>query len=183
MLQTILEFLTSWLPPIRTTISIETPLEKLGGLLVLNFFSMWLYYCVIKPTLKFVWAMLVGFVCAVSLQALTVYAAYKFKRLNKMRWHMLLPFLFSRWLDFTFAGYENTTITSPYFIWKGPFSWVLVAQSFVDEPSVDSVSDDDDYVHLTPEQMRESNARDEAELNESCFDKHPETGAPRYKGK
>lgn len=164
---------TAYLPPLHLALNIETPVEKLTFLIVGNIFAVWAIAKVGVPVLKFVWSVLVGLVCAVSLQALTIYAAYKFKRLNKIRWHMLLPFLFSRWVDFTFTGYENTTITSPYFIWKGPFSWVLVAQSFVD----------DDHVHLTPEQMRESNARDEAELNESCFDKHPETGAPRYKGK
>lgn len=174
---------TAYLPPLHLALNIETPVEKLTFLIVGNIFAVWVIAKVGVPLLKFVWSVLAGLVCAVSLQALTVYAAYKFKRLNKMRWHMMIPFLLSRWADFTFTGYKNTTITSPYFIWKGPFNWVLVAQSFVAEPTTVPVPDDDDYVHLSPEQMRESNARDEAELNESCFDKHPETGAPRYKGK
>jgi hypothetical protein len=181
----LLEVLTAWLPPIHQTINIETPLQKLALFVSVNLFGFWLYYQVLKPGVKIVWALLVGLVCAISLHALTIYAAYKFKRLNKIRWWMLIPYLLSRWLDFTFAGYKGTTIRSQYFIWRGPFTWTLVAQSFKTEPTVDPVPesddlsdddewpDDEDYAKLTMAEMRESDRRDEADLNYSCFDKHP----------
>lgn len=187
MWQTILEFMFGWMPEASyaVNISIVTPLDKAKAFLFCVIAGQLLYWLVLKPGVKIVWAIVVGLVCAVSLHALTIYAAYKFRRLNKIRWLMLVPFLLSRWLDFTFAGYKGTTIRSQYFIWSGPFSWTLVAQSFKVEPTVDPESesddlsdddewpDDEDYAKLTMAEMRESDRRDEADLNYSCFDKHP----------
>jgi hypothetical protein len=173
-MQTILEFLFGWLPEASysVNISVDTPLDKAKAFLLCAIAGHLIYHYVLKPGVKIVWAIVVGLVCAISLHALAIYAAYKFGRLREMRWLMLVPYLFERWLDFTFAGYKGTTITSKYFIWRGPFNWALVAQNFKTEPTVgpesDDLSDDDgdDFVHLTPEQMRESDARDEAAFNE-----------------
>lgn len=125
---------TDWLPPL--VLLVTTPYEKLALLSVAVLFGFWLYYKILKPGVVLVWAIVVGLVCAVSLHSLTIYAAYKFKRLNKIRWLNLLPFLFSRWLDFTFCGYKGTTITSQFYIWRGPFNWTLIAQRFANEPTL-----------------------------------------------
>lgn len=147
MWQTILEFLFGWMPEATyaINISIVTPLDKAKAFLVCVIAGHLIYHLLLKPGVKIVWAIVAGLVCAVSLHALTIYAAYKFKRLNKLRWLMLVPYLLQRWLDFTFAGFKGTTIRSQYFIWSGPFSWTLVAQSFKVEPTVDAESDDDEW--------------------------------------
>lgn len=178
MLQTILEILTAWLPPLHHSINIETPLEKAALFIVANLFGIWLYHGVIKPAFKIVWAIVVGLVCTISLHYVSIYAAYKFKRLNKLRWLYLIPYFFLRWLDFAVDGYKSTTITSKYYIWRGPFNWTLVAQTFspvqLKELAMYKRADRmplEGMVHLTPAQMRESDARDEESLNWSCFDK------------
>lgn len=187
-METLIKFLTDWLPPLH--VSIDTPMEKLTLFVFINFFGIWFYRRVMKPAIFIVWRILVGFVCACSLNGLILYAAHKQKRLRRLKWHLLPQSFFSYWLDFAVDGFKNTVIRNNFWMWKGPFKWTVIAQSFrpslkelaaykrgdptfSDESDNDEIDEDEpDYVYLTPEQMRESDRRDEAELNYSVFDKH-----------
>lgn len=189
-METIITFLTGWLPPLH--VSIDSPTEKLILLVTLIFFGQWFYWKVLRPAAFIVWRVAVGLVCSCSLNGLILYAAHKQKRLRRLKWHLLPHSFFSYWLDFAVDGFNNTVMHNRFWMWKGPFNWIVIAQSFRDDPTLkelaafkrgdppisdesvnDEIDDDEpDYVHLTPEQMRESDARDEAELNYSVFDKH-----------
>lgn len=189
-METIIKVLTDWLPPL--TVVVDTPTEKLILLVTIIFFGQWLYWKVLRPAAFIVWRIVVGFVCTCSLNGLILYAAHKQNRRNRLKWRLLPHSFFSYWLDFALDGFDNTVIRNRFWMWKGPFTWIVIAQKFRDEPTLKELAaykrgdppisdesdndeidnDEPDYVYLTPEQMRESDRRDEAELNYSVFDKH-----------
>lgn len=141
----LLESLFGWLPAVSWSvdISVVTPADKAKVFLLAVIAGLLLYKHLVKPVILTLWVIGAALVCAISLLSLSIYAAWKFKRLHTLPWPRLPLVILARWLDFTTEGFRRTTITAEYYIWSGPFSWALKYPQAMRDKKFEKQSGDD----------------------------------------
>jgi hypothetical protein len=148
------QLLFAWLPSMTWTVemSTESGMGKAKAFLVMVVAGFLLYKHLVKPVVITCWAIFWSLVCALSVIGVSIYAAYKHKRLGQLHWHRLPTVILSRWFGFMADGYNSTTVTHAHYIWRSPFDWTLRAQAFREKQPREKVTDnicdedeDDDF--------------------------------------